>query len=114
MTRMLGMFGISLSGDVIYEDESGGDNGWRCCGVSLNLIVTKYLHWTFRSSFFTVIFSAALGFFILTLIFAALILWAGRNHPVCIHVGGEPFGNSTNRFGDAYALSWTTFSTVVR
>jgi hypothetical protein len=48
------------------------------------------------------------------LIFAALILWAGRNRPVCIHVGTETFGNSTNRFGDAYALSWTTFSTVVR
>jgi hypothetical protein len=108
------MFGISVGGAGIYEDASGGDGGWKCCGLSPNMLVTKYLHWTFRASFCMVVFSAALGFFSCTLAFAALILWAGRNRPVCIYVSGKFFGNSTSQFGDAFALSWTTFATVVR
>jgi hypothetical protein len=35
----------------------------------------------------------------------------GRFNPRCITVAGEPYDH---HFIDAFALSWTTFSTVVR
>jgi len=99
----------------IYEDAGNAHHRGLCCGVSPNYMVTMYLNWTFRASFFKVIFSAALGFYTLTLSFALLIYLSGLNHTDCVHVNGESFGvsGSGNRFGDAYALSWTTFSTVV-
>jgi hypothetical protein len=114
--RFLGSFGITLGSAGIYDDAGGAtDSGCLCCGVSPNRWVTAYLNWTFRASFLKVIFTAAVGFYILTLFFALLIFWSGVNHPECIHVNGQDFGASGdgNRFRDAYALSWTTFSTVV-
>jgi hypothetical protein len=113
--RFLGSFGITLGSAGIYDDAGGAiDSGCLCCGVSPNRWVTAYLNWTFRASFLKVIFTAAVGFYILTLFFALLIFWSGVNHPECIHVNGQDFGASGdgNRFRDAYALSWTTFSTV--
>eukprot|EP00544_Gedaniella_sp_CCMP2646_P003330 CAMPEP_0202510394 /NCGR_PEP_ID=MMETSP1361-20130828/53271_1 /ASSEMBLY_ACC=CAM_ASM_000849 /TAXON_ID=210615 /ORGANISM="Staurosira complex sp., Strain CCMP2646" /LENGTH=726 /DNA_ID=CAMNT_0049144655 /DNA_START=114 /DNA_END=2294 /DNA_ORIENTATION=+ len=113
--RFLGSFGITLGSAGMYDDAGGAtDSGCLCCGVSPNRWVTAYLNWTFRASFLKVIFTAAVGFYILTLFFALLIFWSGVNHPVCIHVNGQDFGASgdRNRFRDAYALSWTTFSTV--
>ena len=114
--RFLKSFGVTLGSAGIYDDAGGAtDSGCLCCGVSPNRWVTTYLNWTFRASFFKVIFSVALGFYTLTLFFALLIFWSGVNHADCVHVNGEHFGESGkgNRFGDAYALSWTTFSTVV-
>lgn len=56
-----------------------------------------------------VFLSAAVAFITLTIIFA-LFIWAlGRANPDCI--GGVDF--DSDYFTDAYALSWTTFSTVV-
>ena len=112
--KIMGMVGISTGSSGLYDDAGGDDSGVKCCGVNPNRLVTKYLHWTFRSSIFLVLFSAALGFFSLTLFFALLIFWAGNNHPLCIHVNGYEFGADGARFSDAYALSWVTFSTVVR
>ena len=110
---MLGMLGISAGGNGIYDDESGGDNGCKCFGISPNFLVAKYLHWTFRTSFLMVMASFAAVFYVFTLIFAALILWSGRNRPECIHVNGISIGNSASKFSDAFFLSWTTFTTVV-
>lgn len=108
------MLGISAGSDGIFEDASGeSKDGCACCGIRPDVWVTKYLEWTFRSSFALVLCSTALGFFSLTLIFAGLILWGGRRRPECIWINGEDFGKSANQFGDAYMLSWTTFSTVV-
>jgi hypothetical protein len=113
MACMLAMLGISGGRNGIYDDASGADKGCKCFGVSPNFLVLKYLHWSFRATFIKVIGSAALMFYVLTLLFAALILWSGRNRPDCIHVNGIPFGNSTYQFGDAFFLSWTTFTTTV-
>jgi hypothetical protein len=63
-----------------------------------------------------VLLSAAVWFFSLTFLFGWFIYLIGRNNPQCIHVNGQDFGNDKDVFGmfmDAYALSWTTFSTVV-
>jgi hypothetical protein len=39
---------------------------------------------------------------------------AGDAEPNCIMMAGEPFGTTPHtRFSDAFALSWTTFATVV-
>lgn len=118
-SRVLGMIGISTSNRGIYDDAGSDEDGCSCWGVNPNNMVTSYLHWTFRQSFLAVFFSAALGFFGFTIVFAILILWSGKNRPECLHVNGESFSNYTGAtgyqdFGDAYALSWTSFSTVVR
>lgn len=114
--RFLGLFGCTVGTAGIYEDDAAENSGCLCCGCSPNRWVTTYLNWTFRASFFKVLFSAALGFYALTLFFALLIFASGTNHPRCVHVNGKDFGQSGpgDRFSDAYALSWTTFSTVVR
>lgn len=93
------------------NDEETGVSGSEVCsvgGVSPNLLVVRYLHWAFRSTFAAVFLSAACMFLGLTLMFA-LILWIlGRDDPVCI--GGVDF--ESDYFVDAFGLSWTTFSTV--
>jgi hypothetical protein len=61
-----------------------------------------------------VILSACAGFFFFTLLFALLIYGIGMHRPSCIHVNGVDFGTTGANFLDAYSLSWTTFSTVVR
>lgn len=117
-SRTLRLVGINPSNRGIYDDAGAEDDGCSICGFAPNSLVTKYLHWTFRRSFSAVFFSAAIGFFSLTLAFGLLILWMGQYKPECIHVNGENFSNYTGAtvwrdFGDAYALSWTSFSTVV-
>ncbi|OEU06882.1 hypothetical protein FRACYDRAFT_213539 [Fragilariopsis cylindrus CCMP1102] len=80
---------------------------------SSNGLLNKYLFWTFRSRFLTVFFSAVFAFYSITLLFAIFIYWLGINHSKCIHVNGEDFGADTDApFTDAFALSWTTFTTV--
>ena len=100
----------------IYDDGVTGDSGIKIFGVSPNFMVTSYLHWTFRSSFIAVLFSSAVGFFCLTLMFAFLIVLSGSLKPQCIYDSSSAFYSSSfgEKFADAYMLSWTTFATVVR
>lgn len=73
-----------------------------------------YTNWTFTHGFLTVFLSFLFAFLILVLGFAVLILIAGNATPECIRVSGENFGyNESEKFADAFALSWTTFTTVV-
>lgn len=76
------------------------------------MIIMQYLNWAFRSSFTAVILSATAAFFMLTILFALVIIGMGMRRPDCIYVNGEDFSKG-GAFLDAYALSWTTFSTVV-
>lgn len=49
------------------------------------------------------------------MIFAWFLLLAGNAQPACIVAAGSPFGETESdntRFSDAFALSWTTFTTV--
>ena len=91
-------------GGFATEDRNGG----ICCGFTPNQLVMNYLRWSFRSSFAAVFLSAALSFLGFTMLFAFLIWRIGHRHPQCI--GGVDFEN--DYFMDAFALSWTTFSTV--
>jgi hypothetical protein len=53
-------------------------------------------------------------FYFATLLFALFIYLIGSSNPKCMHVNGLDFGDpgTSSPFGDAFALSWTTFSTV--
>ena len=73
----------------------------------------KYLNWTFHASFSAVFLSFLVIFISLCLIFAGLYELVGNWKPNCIIVSGEDFGTNPNsKFSDAFALSWTTFTTV--
>jgi len=76
-------------------------------------LFVKYVNWTFRRGFWVVFLSFLLVFFAINLLFAGLMQWAGELDPECIVVAGEEFGtNPHTKFADAFALSWTTFTTV--
>ena len=75
-------------------------------------LVNKFLYWTFRKNFFVVLLSAACSFYLFTVAFAVCIYLIGKSNHNCIHVNGVNFGETRTPFVDAFALSWTTFSTV--
>ena len=73
-----------------------------------------YIHWTFTASFMSVFLSFLLIFSAFNVAFGGLLMLAGNREPNCIMMAGEPFGTTPNtKFSDAFALSWTTFTTVV-
>lgn len=53
-------------------------------------------------------------FMFINLLFAVFLMLSGDHWPKCIIVSGEHFDVSEGTsFSDAFALSWTTFTTVV-
>jgi hypothetical protein len=81
-------------------------------GITPNQALAQYLHWMFRVNFVVLFALCCLVFFALTILFAGFITIAGRIDPQCVRIGGMPFGFDFAAFADAFALSWTTFSTV--
>lgn len=109
-SRWFDMWGTRAAAALVYDDTSSSRSSRGCFGFSPNGLVIQYLHWTFRSSFFAFFLSAACAFFGLCTLFAIGIWAIGHRHPSCI--GGPEF--NPEFFIDAFELSWTTFSTVVR
>ena len=101
--RLFQKFGMHVEWDDINSTTR-----LTCCSLSFEQLVIDYLHWCFRSALVAVILSAFVVFLALTLLFAVPIWSIGHKHPKCI--GGVDF--ATDYFTDAFALSWTTFSTV--
>ena len=81
-------------------------------GISPNQRLAQYLHWCFRVNFIFLFAVMCTMFFALVILFAGIIVSAGRMDSECSRIGGEPFGHASSDFADAFALSWTTFSTV--
>ena len=107
---------LGLGGNLnlaIYENTVRRSDDCACFGFQPNARVVAYLNWAFRSSFLAVILSACFAFFFWTLLFAVVLMVLGYLRPDCLHVNGQEFGTTGADFLDAYALSWTTFSTVV-
>lgn len=77
-----------------------------------NQRLASYLHWMFRVNFMLLFAVMCSIFFLWVMIFAGLIVAAGRMDDECVRVGGAPFDSAASAFADAFALSWTTFSTV--
>lgn len=79
-------------------------------------LLSRFLAWAFRSSFWQVILVFLMAYMTLILIFTALIFADGKFKPYCIGPEGVMDDNAKSGhivFVDAFALSWTTFSTVV-
>lgn len=73
----------------------------------------RYINWTFYASFLAVFTSFTIWFMSFCLFFGILLKWAGDKNPECIVVSGQHYGtNPDTKFSDAFALSWTTFTTV--
>ena len=115
--KNFGNFGLA----GIYDDDESGFKASEKSPflkyLKPNQMVVSYLFWAFRSSFMAVLLSAAGMFTSLTFFFAFCIYGIGSARPACVHVNGANFGENVSWFAnlmDAYALSWTTFSTVVR
>ena len=79
-----------------------------------NTYFCRYINWTFRAGFFMVFLTFLVIFMLLTISFGGFLEIAGKRHPECIVVAGEPFGTNPNTtLADAYGLSWTTVSCLV-
>ena len=81
-------------------------------GINPNQRLAMYLHWMFRVNFGFLFAIMCAMFFTLVIFFAALITIAGKMDNQCVRIGGAIFDNEDTAFADAFALSWTTFSTV--
>lgn len=81
-------------------------------GINPNQKLAMWLHWMFRVNFVFLFAVMCIMFFTLVIIFAGFITLAGVIDPECVRVGGNPFNEANTAFADAFALSWTTFSTV--
>jgi hypothetical protein len=75
----------------------------------------RYILWTFQASYTSVTLTFLLIYVIVNLVFGGLLYVAGTAEPYCITASGEYFGaHPQTKFSDAFALSWMTFTTVVR
>lgn len=78
-----------------------------------NTYIVKYVNWSYTSGFLVVFVSFLAVFLFIVFVFGLFLKWAGEAQPHCIIVAGEKFGtNDGTTLADAFALSWTTFTTV--
>lgn len=91
---------------------SARSNAGMAVGINANQKLALYLHWMFRVNFLFLFAVMCIMFFALVILFAGFIAMAGQIDPECVRIGGEVFDNEGTAFADAFALSWTTFSTV--
>lgn len=75
-------------------------------------LLNDYVHWTFQSSFGAVLLSLSVIFLLLVTLWAVLLYVIAQFRPQCLYVGSLHFDEAGNFFIDAFAISWTTFSTV--
>lgn len=103
---------FSMCVDLLFCGSGSMSNSTGLGITNPNQLLAMYLHWMFRVNFFFLFTVSCIFFFVFTILFAGFITWAGRLDATCVVVGGEPFASADNPFADAFALSWTTFSTV--
>ena len=88
---------------------------------------TNVAPWLFRINILWLFVLTFAFYYLSVTIFALLIHWIGKRHTSCIRVNGYPYNTfndelvdiETNKkyqnvYSDAYDLSWTTFTSVVR
>ena len=74
--------------------------------------LTLFLRWTFRTSFVMLLSFSCACFMMLACAFAIAIHIVGIYQPTCISVSERDYNTAGRCFIDAFALSWTTLSTV--
>ena len=87
-----------------------GESRFLCLGLDPTRGLVGYLSWSFRTSFAVLFLSLSIGFFLLVTIFSLILMALGYIYPTCFQ---PVFNEAGTAFADAYALSWTTFTTVV-
>lgn len=91
----------------------GSDTGGSAAaGINHNPRLAGSLHWMFRVNFIFLFAVMCIAFFGWVIVFSGFIIGAGKMDADCVQVGGISFGSTSSFFADAFALSWTTFSTV--
>jgi len=87
-----------------------GDNPLGCLyRLNPSHVLVTYLSWSFRTSFLILFLTSSIAFFILVIFFTLLLMMMGYSNPSCFQPN---FNEANTPFADAYALSWTTFTTV--
>jgi hypothetical protein len=107
LTSISGSGGGQIREKISYDPSKLG-----CLG---QLGFNAYVHWSYRASFFYVVLSLTMIFFAFVTFFGLLIYILGGFQPECFYVGSldKDFQQAGSHFIDAFAISWTTFSTVV-
>ena len=101
-----------ISCGLLGGSRRGSGHSGTTVGINPNQQLAMYLHWMFRVNFLFLFCVMCIVFFVLVILFAALIIIAGVLDDECVRIGGNEFGLVNSEFADAFALSWTTFSTV--
>lgn len=80
----------------------------------INAIISAYLSFSHRTSYFLLFLVFSLVYYVNILIFALVYFGFSMYYPECITSAGNDIGEGQNAdvFGDSFMLSWTTFSTV--
>lgn len=104
------------SRSTMTSDEDHPDLGQvkRCLFLDVNRIISRYLSWCFRTSYF-LLFTAFTSFYYLqVVIYAVLYYVISLRYPACINSGGSMIGDGVEAhiFADCFHLSWSTFATV--
>lgn len=99
---------VTLNGLI----RSLGHHSSLAAGVNPNQRLAMYLHWMFRVNFLFLFVVMCVSFFALVILFCGFIALAGTLDADCVRIGGQPFDSAGAAFADAFALSWTTMSTV--
>lgn len=90
----------------------GRNNRLLSVGRNPNQKLAASLHWAFRVNFMFLFVVMCVTFFVIVIIFAGFIASAGFLDEECVRVGANAFNSASTGFADAFALSWTTLSTV--
>jgi hypothetical protein len=80
--------------------------------MDVNTIISRYISWTYRTSYLLLFGAFGIFYFGSILFFAVLYLWFVQTHPDCVTSAGVPIDEGKAVFSDCFHLSWTTFSTV--
>jgi hypothetical protein len=80
----------------------------------VNKLISSFVLFTFRTSYFVVFFVLAIIYFGFTGIFAFIYLGITSFYPECVSSAGEMIGGGEGArlFADCFQLSWQTFGTV--
>jgi hypothetical protein len=84
---------------------------WHIQTEMMTQMISNYVTWAYRSSFYSTIIASYILFMGLMVLFAIGIYLIGMMDPHCIFVGANSLSFQSN-FMDAMHLSWTTLSSV--
>ena len=110
MKKYLGCWNSSSFNSFNYNSMIGHGRHVLCFSFEPHRALVTYLSWSFRTSFSVLMLTLIVWFLGLIVMFTFLLMLIGKFEPQCFQPN---FNQANTPFADAYALSWTTFTTVV-